>query len=141
MRKIQIDHVHCVLDPECAPRRLFEAISGKWSPLVVMALKDGGKKPPQAPGPGSVPAGRSKAYNLSGKGGKEVGAERMYIFTYGSNQGNSHVHWHVVPLPPGVPYEDQQGAWTSWSKGLLEIPQREMASLAACIGRRVKGKT
>ena len=44
MRKIQSDHVHCVLDPGCAPRRLFEAISGKWSPLVVMALKDGGKK-------------------------------------------------------------------------------------------------
>jgi DNA-binding HxlR family transcriptional regulator len=25
-------------------RRLFEAVSGKWSPLVVMALEDGGKK-------------------------------------------------------------------------------------------------
>ena len=25
-------------------RRLFEAVSGKWSPLVVMTLKDGGKK-------------------------------------------------------------------------------------------------
>jgi diadenosine tetraphosphate (Ap4A) HIT family hydrolase len=40
----------------------------------------------------------------------------MYIFTFGSNEGNPHVHWHVVPLPPGVPYEDQQargpaGAW------------------------------
>ena len=40
---------------------------------------------------------------------EEVGAERMYIYTYGSNQGNAHVHWHVVPLPHGVPYEDQQG--------------------------------
>ena len=28
---------------------------------------------------------------------EEVGAERMYITTYGSNQDNSHVHWHVVP--------------------------------------------
>jgi DNA-binding HxlR family transcriptional regulator len=45
LRKIQSDHVHCVLDPGCASRRLFEAISGKWSLLVVMALKDGGKKP------------------------------------------------------------------------------------------------
>jgi hypothetical protein len=34
-----------------------------------------------------------------------VGAERMYLYTFGSNQGNSHVHWHVVPLPPGVSYE------------------------------------
>jgi hypothetical protein len=32
MRKIQIDHVHCVLDPGCASRRLFEAVSGKWWP-------------------------------------------------------------------------------------------------------------
>ncbi len=69
---------------------------------------------------------------------KEVGAERMYIFTFGSNQGNSHVHWHVVPLPPGVPYEEQQGAWASWSKGVLKIPQEEMVSLAERIGRRVE---
>ena len=68
---------------------------------------------------------------------EEVGAERMYLFTFGSNQGNSHVHWHVVPLPPGVPYEEQQGAWTSWSRGVLKIPEEEMASLAARIGARM----
>ena len=68
---------------------------------------------------------------------EEVGAERMYIFTFGSNEGNSHVHWHVVPLQPGVPYEDQQGAWTSWNKGVLDIPEEEMASLAASIGARL----
>ncbi len=69
---------------------------------------------------------------------EEVGAERMYLFTFGSNQGNSHVHWHIVPLPPGVPYEEQQGAWASWSKGVLKIPQEEMTSLAAGIGRRME---
>lgn len=69
---------------------------------------------------------------------EEVGAERMYIFTFGSNQGNSHVHWHVVPLPPGVPYEEQQGAWTSWSRGVLDIPSEEMASLATRIGARLR---
>ena len=69
---------------------------------------------------------------------EEVGAERMYITTYGSNQGNSHVHWHVVPLPPGVPYEDQQGAWASWSKGVLKIPEEEMASLAGRVGKRLE---
>jgi diadenosine tetraphosphate (Ap4A) HIT family hydrolase len=50
---------------------------------------------------------------------------------------NSHVHWHVVPLPPGVPYEEQQGAWTSWSRGVLEIPHQEMAALANRIGARL----
>ena len=68
---------------------------------------------------------------------EEVGAERMYLFTLGSNEGNSHVHWHVVSLPPGVPYEDQQGAWTSWGRGVLRIPRQEMASLAARIGARL----
>jgi diadenosine tetraphosphate (Ap4A) HIT family hydrolase len=70
----------------------------------------------------------------------EVGAERMYILTFDSNEGNSHVHWHVVPLPPGVPYEDQQGAWASWSKGVLDIPKEEVASLAARIRRRVESE-
>jgi diadenosine tetraphosphate (Ap4A) HIT family hydrolase len=68
---------------------------------------------------------------------EETGAERMYLYTFGSNQGIAHVHWHVVPLPPGVPYEEQQGAWASWSKGVLDIPQEEMASLAKHIGARV----
>jgi diadenosine tetraphosphate (Ap4A) HIT family hydrolase len=31
---------------------------------------------------------------------EEVGAELMYVLTLGSNEGNAHVHWHVVPLPP-----------------------------------------
>ncbi len=44
MGETQAQHDHCVLDPACASRRLFEAISGKWSPLVVMALKDGKKR-------------------------------------------------------------------------------------------------
>jgi diadenosine tetraphosphate (Ap4A) HIT family hydrolase len=69
---------------------------------------------------------------------QEVGAERMYLYTFGSNEGNSHVHWHVVPLPPGVPYEEQQGNWTRWSKGVLEIPAEEMGALAERIGRRVE---
>jgi diadenosine tetraphosphate (Ap4A) HIT family hydrolase len=68
---------------------------------------------------------------------QEVGAERMYVYAFGSNEGNSHVHWHVVPLPPGVPYDEQQGSWASWSKGVLRIPKEEMASLAERIGRRI----
>jgi diadenosine tetraphosphate (Ap4A) HIT family hydrolase len=35
---------------------------------------------------------------------EEVGAERVYVLSLGSNNGNAHVHWHVVPLPPGTPY-------------------------------------
>jgi len=77
-------------------------------------------------------------YRVSEAVQEEVGAERMYIYTFGSNQGGAHVHWHVVPLPPGVPYEEQQGAWASWSKGVLKIPPEEMASLARRIDRRLE---
>jgi diadenosine tetraphosphate (Ap4A) HIT family hydrolase len=76
-------------------------------------------------------------YRITEAARQEVGAERMYLYTFGSNQGGAHVHWHVVPLPPGVPYEEQQGAWASWSKGVLDIPREEMASLAARIGARM----
>lgn len=75
-------------------------------------------------------------YRVSEAVRKEVGAERIYVYSFGSNQGIAHAHWHVVPLPPGVPYEEQQSAWASWRKGVLEIPQEEMAALARRLGRR-----
>ena len=34
-----------------------------------------------------------------------VPTERMYSLSLGSKQGNAHLHWHVAPLPPGVPYD------------------------------------
>jgi diadenosine tetraphosphate (Ap4A) HIT family hydrolase len=37
-----------------------------------------------------------------------VPAERMYSLSLGSQQGNAHLHWHIAPLPPGVPYHEQQ---------------------------------
>ncbi|MBX6749461.1 MAG: hypothetical protein IRY85_07255 [Micromonosporaceae bacterium] len=37
-----------------------------------------------------------------------VPSERTYVLSLGSQQGNPHVHWHIAPLPPGLPYERQQ---------------------------------
>ena len=34
-------HSHCVLDPRCGAREVFKAVTGRWGPLVVMALKGG----------------------------------------------------------------------------------------------------
>jgi diadenosine tetraphosphate (Ap4A) HIT family hydrolase len=76
-------------------------------------------------------------YRVSEAVREEVSAERMYIYSFGSNEGNTHTHWRVVPLPPGVPYDEQQGAWASWSQSVLKIPPEEMAGLAGRIGRRV----
>jgi DNA-binding HxlR family transcriptional regulator len=37
-------HSHCVLDPGCGAREVFEVVSGRWGPLAIMALKEGKKR-------------------------------------------------------------------------------------------------
>ena len=77
-------------------------------------------------------------YRVSEAVREEVGAERVYILSLGSNEGNAHVHWHVVPLPPGTPYEDQQFAAVMLeTAGALDMPEDEKAALAARIRRRI----
>ena len=61
---------------------------------------------------------------------KSVQAERVYILSLGSQQGNSHVHWHVAPLPFGVPFEKQQLEALKLENGILDIPDEEMENLA-----------
>jgi diadenosine tetraphosphate (Ap4A) HIT family hydrolase len=69
---------------------------------------------------------------------RELSTERLYILSLGSQSGNRHVHWHVAPLPPGVPYEHQQFGAFSWDRGILALPDEEMAALARRIGARVE---
>ncbi len=68
-----------------------------------------------------------------------VPTERVYILTLGSQQGNSHVHWHIVPLPPGVPYREQQLEALRMEKGVLELSDQELKSLAARILQAMAG--
>lgn len=44
-------------------------------------------------------------------------------------QGNAHVHWHVAPLPPGVPYERQQYHALMAENGVLRYSQKELEEL------------
>jgi ATP adenylyltransferase len=69
----------------------------------------------------------------------EVAAERVYILSLGSQQGNRHVHWHVAPLPSGVPYPQQQLESLRMERGILSVPDEEMASLALRLRRRIGG--
>lgn len=59
--------------------------------------------------------------------------ERLYVYSFGSMQGVAHVHWHVAPLPPGVPFREQQFAAVDKSE-YLEIPRVELEELARRIG-------
>jgi histidine triad (HIT) family protein len=57
--------------------------------------------------------------------------ERVYVLSLGSAQGNSHVHWHVAALPPGVPYDDQQfRSLMAEITGVLDLSDDDQAALA-----------
>src|SRR5215216_2301206 len=59
-----------------------------------------------------------------------VETERVYILSLGSQQGNRHVHWHIAPLPYGVPFKQQQLASLGIENGFLDIPENECVELA-----------
>jgi diadenosine tetraphosphate (Ap4A) HIT family hydrolase len=63
---------------------------------------------------------------------RAVPTERLYVLSLGSQEGNRHVHWHLAPLPPGVPFEDQQLAALETDLG-LDLSEEELAALAARI--------
>jgi hypothetical protein len=60
------------------------------------------------------------------------------VLSLGSQSGNRRIHWHVAPLPPGVPYERQQFAAFSWERGVLDLPDLKLADLAKRIGAQVE---
>ncbi|NUO97803.1 MAG: HIT family protein [Nonomuraea sp.] len=62
-----------------------------------------------------------------------VPSERTYVLSLGSQQGNSHLHWHVAPLPPGTPYREQQYHALMAENGLIEWSQAQAEELAARI--------
>lgn len=68
---------------------------------------------------------------------QEVPTERIYILSLGSQQGNRHVHWHVAPLPPGIPLEKQQFEALTMERGVLDLSEAEMAALAARLRKRL----
>jgi diadenosine tetraphosphate (Ap4A) HIT family hydrolase len=63
---------------------------------------------------------------------RAVPTERLYVLSLGSPEGNRHVHWHLVPLPPDVPF-DQQQLSALQREYVLDLDAAEMADLAARI--------
>lgn len=69
-----------------------------------------------------------------------VPAERVYILSLGSQQGNSHVHWHIAPLPPGVPFHEQQLEALLVTDSILDLSEAEMSELASRIRAAMEEK-
>jgi ATP adenylyltransferase len=100
------------------PRRHVEQVTGDFSQAEYLALQ-------------------RWVYRVGQAVRQVVPTERLYLLSLGSQQGNRHVHWHVAPLPPGVPYDEQQLAALSMAGGLLDVAPTEMAGLAAEIRSRL----
>lgn len=64
--------------------------------------------------------------------------ERLYILSLGSQQANRHVHWHIAPLPPGVPLKQQQLAALDLSAGYLDLSDAQMQEIAAKISAELR---
>lgn len=64
---------------------------------------------------------------------RAVPSERTYLLSLGSQQGNSHLHWHIAPLPPGTPYHRQQYHALMAEHGVLAWSAEEAAALGARI--------
>ncbi len=60
-----------------------------------------------------------------------VTPERTYLLSLGSQQGNPHIHWHIAPLPPGVPYQEQQYYALMAENGVIPWSLEQASSLAA----------
>lgn len=60
-----------------------------------------------------------------------VQPERVYILSLGSQQGNRHVHWHVAPLPAGLPFDEQQLNALRFSNGVLNLSEAACQALTA----------
>jgi diadenosine tetraphosphate (Ap4A) HIT family hydrolase len=79
-----------------------------------------------------------KIYQTAEAVRKSVDAERVYILSLGSQQGNRHVHWHIAPLPSEVPFKEQQIEALKIENGILDIPDEEMERLAKQIQENIR---
>jgi len=76
---------------------------------------------------------QANVYRVAEAVRRSVPAERVYILSLGSQQGNRHVHWHIAPLPPGVPFEQQQLEALRVEHGVIDLSDAEMQALARSI--------
>ena len=65
--------------------------------------------------------------------------ERVYILSLGSQAANSHVHWHIAPIPPGLPLEEQQYHALMHEYGAVEVSNSEQERLAERIRSAMPG--
>jgi diadenosine tetraphosphate (Ap4A) HIT family hydrolase len=103
-----------------APREHREQVTGDFPPDEYLALQ-------------------SVVHRIGEALRRVVPTERLYILSLGSQQGNRHVHWHLAPLPPGVPFEEQQLA-ALHRDDVLDLTDEELAEVAERIRAELKAE-
>jgi diadenosine tetraphosphate (Ap4A) HIT family hydrolase len=81
---------------------------------------------------------QGRVYRVAEAVRRAVETERVYILSLGSQQGNRHVHWHIAPLPFGVPFKEQQLEALRSENGILDISDHEIAEIARRIRENLK---
>jgi diadenosine tetraphosphate (Ap4A) HIT family hydrolase len=92
-----------------APKRHVEHVTGDFSESDYLALQ-------------------RFVYRIAEAVRRVLAAERVYILSLGSHAANSHVHWHVAPLPVGVPLEQQQYHALMHEHGVVETAASDVDS-------------
>ena len=95
-----------------APREHREQVTGDFTPAEYLALQQ-------------------VIYRVTEAVRRVVKPERVYLLSLGSQQGNKHVHWHIAPLPFGVPFEQQQLEALRIENSFLQLSKDELATLTA----------
>lgn len=114
-------HSHCVLDPKCGAGEVFEVVSGRWGPLVVMALK-----------------GRKRRHGELRRELEGV-SQKMLIQTLRNLERNGLVEREVHPVvppkveysltPPGASASTLLEALCQWSeRHLAEVEEARLAA-------------
>lgn len=78
---------------------------------------------------------QARVHRLSRALKRTCDAERIYVLSLGSMAANSHVHFHVVPLPRGVPLDRQQYHALMAEHGVLRFSDAQMREMASAIAR------
>jgi diadenosine tetraphosphate (Ap4A) HIT family hydrolase len=97
-----------------APREHREQVTGDFSPEEYLVLQQ-------------------VIYRVAEAVRRVVKPERVYILSLGSQQGNKHVHWHIAPLPHGVPFEEQQLEALTIKNGVWQLSAEEVLSLVIAL--------
>jgi ATP adenylyltransferase len=100
-----------------APREHREEVTGDFTPEEYLRLQE-------------------VVYRVGEAVRAVVPTERLYVLSLGSREANAHVHWHVAPLPPGKPFEQQQFAALD-TNTRLELSAEERAELARKLQARL----